>query len=249
MFKIFIHKKMSVFFKLLYWYFINNLTKQTMRPQIGSLVFFLWHHQPCCGCNRWWNMTAVKISQLSAAGLKRDSSGSPAVCLIPTFYFTAQFSKCSQTVTGARLCFCEICSDILPGRPPRSPPPSSVETSRRVPAPLGWDRESEGVRNNGSKVKDGETGNRMRGDKVCEWKKMIHILRSDKLLQSWRRTKSQHLAFGSNWRFKCRRAKWKLSYSVSHVSISSPRSLCFLCVVTLCSSCLTCHRFPTDGPH
>lgn len=39
------------------------------------------------------------------------------------------------------------------------------------------------VWNNVRKAKDREDGNNKRGEKACEWREMIHILQTDKLLQ------------------------------------------------------------------
>lgn len=80
--------------------------------------------------------------------------------------------------------------------------------------------------NNGRKPKDREAENNKRGDKVCEWKEMIHILQTDKLLRQQQQQQpdvvgDRQKPRQSFWLWLCVLNRWKLSYSlcVSFVNV------------------------------
>lgn len=83
-------------------------------------------------------MIEMKIFHFSAAGMKRDGGGgggSHAVCLISAFSafkFNAQFKR-SQMLTGASVCFCEICADLSAGSAPHPTQPHPTSPCGNFP--------------------------------------------------------------------------------------------------------------------
>lgn len=75
-----------------------------------------------------------------------------------------------------------------------------------------------------------ERSNNMRGDNVCEWREVIHILQTDKLVQQqWQADRAgdrqkPRQSFWLLW-LKCWKGKWKLCYSLIFFICQFPSAL------------------------
>lgn len=171
--------------------------------------------------------------------------------LFVSFHLSPRLSSMHRS--GAARCWQVLqCASVksLVWQPPH-PLPHPVATSPCTLCSHSFElRKRKSVhRNNGRKAKDRE--NNMREDKVCEWKEVIHILQTDKLLQQQRqadRGGDRQKPRQSFWLW-CWKGKWKLSFSLFFSLVNFP----LLSLFPLCSLLLlllpTSHTFPTEEPH
>lgn len=184
-------------------------------------------HQSPCGGHGWWNMIEMKIFHFH----------SHAVCLISISSSNALFSKCSQMLTGARLCFWNMFRSLV-GQPPLHPTTTLCSSCSEL-----WKRESV-HRNNvfemmEAKAKDRET--------IWEETKCVNERRwfisstqtncynSSAWLTELETDKSQDLAFGCGcgWSAEIANENFPTVF-VSLVLFLPPTLFYFFSAVTFC---------------
>ncbi len=208
----------------------------TCSPVSGLHV---WELRPAC-CNRvWWDIIETKIFQFL-----QPAWSVTAVALVPlvsfsTFKFIARF-KCGQMLTGAPVCVCEICADLSSCSPPPSP---GGNVPRHIMFPSSWERQNLCTELfSAQRKKSSRKGERCE-EGQSEWKEMIQILQTDKLLQQQQWTDwDKAFSFGWGWNSDKPKANFLLFF-VSFVNF--PPAFLISCVQSTFRCSCSC---PTVSP-